>query len=444
MDLDNIVARAIKNVWDKKIEAGDLDADLWRHNAAEIWRGLDDGLGKQSASTPYTDPDAATAHALRHSVAVFVAFKNHHNIADMVQAAAESKDFTDFKAKALALNAAYNVSWLKAEYETANGAAQMAVKWNDFQTRKKALPYLRYETVGDARVRLAHRALDGITRPVDDAFWDEWFPPNGWRCRCDVAQVAGGETPLPAALPDEKQTPPAFRINPGKTGEIVGPEHPYYKGVPDEQRANILRGLSDILHEKDYETLRADPAFAQSLEKTKDMAAKHPALTQPEIAAIHRYSDRAYRLLNRVLRGLAKSTRELEALARVIDFALYKMPAAPTVSYRALSAGKAYLDMLEKAFETGLDIVEAGFLSSDLNPEVAAEFGQYLKKDGETTVVMLVIGQKGRNIADISQFGTTFGGNQREILFGRGSKWKVTDLQKRASAWYVTIEQQIP
>jgi SPP1 gp7 family putative phage head morphogenesis protein len=196
----------------------------------------------------------------------------YHNVAEMVDLFDNSTSLDDFITKALALNTALNKTWLKTEYDTAQAAAQMANKWQDFQKLKKHLPYLKYVTVGDDRVRPAHRLLDGITKHIDDPFWDEWFPPLGYRCRCSVMQVAGGETPDPTHFPTEKQAPRAFRINPGKTGEMIGKEHPYFKGVPKEHAANIWRAigqymfdlLDDATHIKDATVATNDMRYVLS------------------------------------------------------------------------------------------------------------------------------------------------------------------------------------
>lgn len=55
------------------------------------------------------------------------------------------------------------------------------------------LPYLQYSAVNDSRTRPTHRALDGLVFPVDHEFWDHWYPPNGFMCRCGTLALTKGQ-----------------------------------------------------------------------------------------------------------------------------------------------------------------------------------------------------------------------------------------------------------
>jgi hypothetical protein len=98
------------------------------------------------------------------------------------------------------------------------------------------LPLLRYSTAKDANVRPEHAALDGVTLPVDDPFWDMYFPPNDWGCRCDVVQLESGKiTDKDKIIAPENK--PMFQNNVGKTGIIFPEKHPYYKVSKEEKMA---------------------------------------------------------------------------------------------------------------------------------------------------------------------------------------------------------------
>jgi SPP1 gp7 family putative phage head morphogenesis protein len=79
---------------------------------------------------------------------------------------------------------------LRTIYDTNLRMARATALWGRIQAGKAAMPYLRYIAVKDRRTRPEHLALDSITLPVDHPFWQSWFPPNGWNCRCTVIQVS--------------------------------------------------------------------------------------------------------------------------------------------------------------------------------------------------------------------------------------------------------------
>ncbi len=100
----------------------------------------------------------------------------------------QDSPFDDFRKDVMELNDKYNHQYLKTEYNQAVQSAQMASKWADFE-RDKEFINLQYRTANDERVRASHRVLHGVTLPVDDKFWQQYTPPNGWGCRCTVVAV---------------------------------------------------------------------------------------------------------------------------------------------------------------------------------------------------------------------------------------------------------------
>ena len=79
---------------------------------------------------------------------------------------------------------------LQTIFQTQMTNARMASLWQKLQENKDARPYLQYSAINDARTRPAHRALDNVVYPIDDPFWDYFYPPNGFRCRCHVIALA--------------------------------------------------------------------------------------------------------------------------------------------------------------------------------------------------------------------------------------------------------------
>jgi len=134
----------------------------------------------------------------------------------------------EFMEKAMQQNNKFNHVWLKTEEGYAKGAAQSAARWNSFGKDS----WLKYRTSNDERVRNDHRLLNGIIKPIGDQFWNTYYPPNGYNCRCLAIETSSREeTDLNGKpMPEVGQF---FENNVGKQ-EVLFPEnHPYFKGVPD-------------------------------------------------------------------------------------------------------------------------------------------------------------------------------------------------------------------
>lgn len=82
----------------------------------------------------------------------------------------------------------------------------------------------KYVTVGDDRVRPQHAALEGVTLDKADPFWERFYPPNGYNCRCQVIPLFEAEEikrpPDTVKLPGGAREPvapdPGFGFNPGR------------------------------------------------------------------------------------------------------------------------------------------------------------------------------------------------------------------------------------
>jgi SPP1 gp7 family putative phage head morphogenesis protein len=54
----------------------------------------------------------------------------------------------------------------------------------------KMRPYWMYDAINDKKTRPTHAAMDRKVFPADHKFWDTWYPPNGFKCRCGVVSLS--------------------------------------------------------------------------------------------------------------------------------------------------------------------------------------------------------------------------------------------------------------
>jgi len=225
---EKIITKIAKGLFDNKISKDELNADYIKKTYEELEGAIDDGFG-----TDFTDDDLTTiATNLKANANLFSQAKNvamQYEIADlMIDENGKPRSFNSFKKDVLALNATYNQTYLQAEYQTVQASSQSAKKWHGIQRRKERYPNLIYKTVGDDNVRDAHKDLANIIKPVDDVFWDSFYPPNGWRCRCFVSQTNKATTDERNPEVDEKNVPELFRQNLAKDDIVIPAKHPYY------------------------------------------------------------------------------------------------------------------------------------------------------------------------------------------------------------------------
>lgn len=238
--VDPIWNRIVKGIHSGEIKKGYVDPDLFKWTANELFAGVTKGFGGSFDQFYHDDPDTKMLAHLETNVHVFSAFKTYQQLRQATDLLTDKegniKSFGEFKKDVAEINDQFNVNWLNTEYNQAIASSQMASLWVDIESNQDALPLLKYHTAGDGRVRPAHALLAGIVKPVNDEFWNSYYPPNDWGCRCDVIQLATGEeTSMKGRkLPTLK---PMFDTNTGKRGVVFPEKHPYYKVAKEDKEA---------------------------------------------------------------------------------------------------------------------------------------------------------------------------------------------------------------
>ena len=210
-------------------------------------------LDSSFSRVPMSD---AMRQRLHRSDYVFSGIKAFHELnqafPSLLDENGERKPFSQFIQEVLKVDKDYNVNYLRAEFNFAQASAQMASRWESFD-QDTSRYMLQYRTQRDSHVRPEHASMDGITLPMSDPFWEEYYPPNGWNCRCTVVQVRASRYP---ATPEEEAQNRAkealkgdrtgmFRYNPGIQKKTFPDYNPY-----------TIRRCNDCQLAKDSSTVR--------------------------------------------------------------------------------------------------------------------------------------------------------------------------------------------
>jgi F like protein len=182
---------------------------------------------------------------------------------------------------------------LKTIYRANMRSARAAGQWDRIQRTQKALPFLLY-LLGPSEVhRPTHAAKEGLVLPVDDPFWQVWYPPNGWECKCHVRQITKREAETRGI--SDRPPMPTRKVFNKRTGEIKSVPSgidPGWESNPgmfrQKQMERFLAGKLDGADPILAEVAARDMATSWRLQRILDGSAKGSvpvAMLPKELAA---------------------------------------------------------------------------------------------------------------------------------------------------------------
>lgn len=147
---------------------------------------------------------------------------------------------------------------LRTIYDTNLRMARAAGQWKRIETLSPFQPYLMYSAVRDNRTRPLHRKWGGIDPgtfrvilPVGHPAWRQFYPPNGWGCRCDVIQLS-----------ERAMKRMGLRVT--TDAELISIGWPTVDKVAEALGRDVVRGNGIV----DYVPFGVDPGFAYNVGQT--------------------------------------------------------------------------------------------------------------------------------------------------------------------------------
>ena len=230
------IEKLSRELWERQALAQGYDPIIIQAYGEKLSQAIKSGFGKDYVDFDFDGKDYGLLHSLESNVWQFSTAKNYQQLKQMSEALLKPdgtrRSFDEFRIQT-ALITGEQLRHLKTEYQTAVAGAQMAAKWNEIQQNKDIYPLLEFIAVEDDHTSALCRSLDGVIRPVDDAFWMQFYPPNHYNCRSTVKQLRKGD------ITDEDKIirpniPGIFKVNLGERGLAFPEDHAYFDGMPAE------------------------------------------------------------------------------------------------------------------------------------------------------------------------------------------------------------------
>ena len=262
---------------------------------------------------------AGMRRRLERSNYIFSGIKTFHELNEafpsLLDENGNRKPFEQFLNDVQKIDHTYNKSYLRAEYNFVQSSAEMAAKWEQFAEDGDRYN-LQYRTAGDSKVRPEHATLNGVTLPMSDPFWESYYPPNGWNCRCTVVQVRKSKYPVTPhdeamALGEEatgKDTKGFFRFNAGKQQKTVPDYNPYT--IKRCRDCDIAKGTLKLTFVPDNELCAACQLIRQCEDARYETKKEYPNGGKVQVHQLVNPDDSDFKKLMSIADFFAKQGQE--------------------------------------------------------------------------------------------------------------------------------------
>jgi SPP1 gp7 family putative phage head morphogenesis protein len=115
--------------------------------------------------------------------------------------------------------------------------------WEQAQDTRAMRPYARYSAVMDGRTRPRHAALHGLVYPLDHPFWQTYWPPWDYNCRCAAVTLSQWEIDIQGLSVNQASPPEAGPRNNFVSPAAGGKWEPDYGKYPPALAAQVRQRL---------------------------------------------------------------------------------------------------------------------------------------------------------------------------------------------------------
>lgn len=242
-----------------------ISPELALNNGDSLWERIKANF-KKMGSVDKTPENESWLRLQQNNVYAFGAAKSFAQMQEMRAVVHDQngvqRPFYEFYKRVKSIDECYNQHYAQAEYQAVVRGTIMGQKWLEIQEQKDVFPWLKYQTKADNRVRAEHDRLNGIVLPADDPFWSQYYPPNGWRCRCSVKPLTDAQLEKQNLRPADSDLAQQaakkevkddyWKHNTGMSELFDRKGTPYFKAMPGEGESPLKAvqnyGMTTVEH----------------------------------------------------------------------------------------------------------------------------------------------------------------------------------------------------